>query len=251
MKKKIKNIFGENLDVLIEGNQQSDQVMIFVHGFGSDKNEGADSFLDGSKYFSDDFITIRFDQSGSGESEGEDYDFQLQKAMGDVDSIIRFVRREYPGKKINISAHSMGTCITALLSPFKINKIILTSIPNSNMKFEVKNLKERIISRGGTIDEGGISRYPRSSGKIQLIGKDFWRTLGAFNPIEYFEELGEKTDLLLIKSKQDEVIENKYYEEYKNIKNAKYIEIDGDHNFSKPEDRLNLMGTIKNFLKDK
>jgi len=40
MKTKIKNVFGENLDILIEGNSNSKDIIIFVHGYGTDKDEG-------------------------------------------------------------------------------------------------------------------------------------------------------------------------------------------------------------------
>ena len=104
MKVKIKNIFGENLDVLVEGNKLSTKVIIFVHGYGTDKDEGFASFLDLSRYLKKDFLLIRFDLSGYGRSEGEDSKFQFQKGAGDVDSIIRYVRKKYPKKKKSTSS---------------------------------------------------------------------------------------------------------------------------------------------------
>ena len=145
MKKKIKNIFGENLDVLIEGNKGSNRILIFVHGFGTDKNEGFSSFLDLSKYFHNDFLMIRFDLSGYGQSEGEDHEFQFQKAAGDLDTIIRYARRNYKDKDIYIVAHSLGTFIVSLLSPYDVKKIVFISIPNSSTAFIIRELKNRII----------------------------------------------------------------------------------------------------------
>ncbi|OGK16637.1 hypothetical protein A2690_03415 [Candidatus Roizmanbacteria bacterium RIFCSPHIGHO2_01_FULL_39_12b] len=116
-KVKLKNIFGEDLDLLIEGNEKFGDVVIFVHGFGTDKDEGFASFLDFSKFIKNDFLAIRFDLSGFGVSDGEQYEFQFQKAAGDVDSVIRYARKIYPNKRINIIAHSLGTFIVSLLSP--------------------------------------------------------------------------------------------------------------------------------------
>ena len=45
MKKRIKNIFGEDLDVLIEGNANSKRILLFVHGYGTDKDEGVRFFF--------------------------------------------------------------------------------------------------------------------------------------------------------------------------------------------------------------
>lgn len=247
-KLKIKNIFGEQLDLLVEGNEKSGQVVIFVHGFGSDKDEGFASFLEFSKYLQDDFLIIRFDLSGYGASGGVDQEFQFQKAAGDVDSVIRFARKRYPNKEIDILAHSLGTFIVSLLSPYNVGKIVFTSIINSNTKFVSKILERRILSRAGKIDKTGVSAYPRSKGGIQLIGKDFWRTLENFDPIEYITDLAKKTDLAIFKPKQDEVIPNKYFSAYKKIGGIKYFEVNGDHNFKNPEERKELFRRVREFL---
>lgn len=251
MKKKIKNIFGENLDVLIEGNSKSDKVLIFVHGFGTDKDEGFASYLDLSEYLKKDFVTIRFDLSGYGKSEGESYEFQFQKAAGDVDSVIRFARKYFKQREIYIIAHSLGTFVVSILSPHMIKKIVFTSIPNSNTNFIIDELKKRITSKGSRINENSLTFYPRTSGSVQVIGKDFWRTLRTFKPRDYIAELGDKTDLMIFKPKNDDVLKNKYFKEYKKIKNIKYVEIRGDHNFTNKTDRVNLFKHIRKFFLDK
>ncbi len=248
MKNNIKNIFGENLDVLVEGNFSSKKILIFVHGFGTDKNEGFATFLNLAHYLKDDFITIRFDLSGYGKSEGEDYEFQFQKAAGDVDSVIRYAKRNYPNREIFIVAHSLGTFVVSILSPHNIKKIVFTSIPNANTDFVIDTLKKRILSKGGSINENDLTLYPRSSGVVQSIGKDFWRTLKSFSPVEYIKDLGDKTKLRIYKPKNDDVLENKYFDEYKVIENIEYIEVEGNHNFTNKEDRNNLFYSIKDFL---
>lgn len=244
----ITNIFGEKLDLLLQGNEESNQILIFVHGFGTDKDEGFASFLDCAEFLQDDFLEIRFDLSGYGDSEGEEEEFQFQKAAGDVDSVIRFARKMYPNKEINIVAHSLGTFIIGLLSPYFIRKIIFTSVPNSNINFVSEQIEKRIISKGGTVNKKGVTIYPRTKGKVQKVGKDYWSTLETFQPLEFFEELGAKTDLIIYKPLQDEVLENKYYEEYASLKNLQYVKVDGDHNFKKPADRKHLFNLIKEFL---
>jgi predicted esterase YcpF (UPF0227 family) len=250
MKTKIKNIFGENLDLLIEGNSNSNDVIVFVHGYGTDKNEGFASFLDLSNFLKRKFITIRFDLSGYGLSDGKEEEFQFQKAAGDVDSVIRYARKKYPSKKINIIAHSLGTFIVTLLSPFEINKTVFTSIPNSDPKFVLLQLQKRIVKNGGKINEDGVTIYKRTSGAIQKIGKDFWRTYRNFNMIEYLQDLARKTDLVIYKPLQDEVLEYKYFDEYKNLANIQYVEVPGDHNFKKTNERNDLFLLIQKFLEN-
>jgi len=246
----IKNIFGEKLDLLLEGDDESPHLIVFVHGWGTDKDEGFASFLEFADYLKNDFFIIRFDLSGYGASEGEDFEFQFQKAAGDADSVIRYAREHYPEKDISIIAHSLGTFVVSLLSPSNVHKTVFTSIPNSNPKFISEQLVGRIIAKGGKVDKEGISIYPRTAGGVQKIGKNFWRTLESFKPAKFIEELGAKTDLIIFKPMQDEVLENKYFEEYKELKNARYIEVDGDHNFKKREDRANLFNQVKAFLLD-
>ena len=248
MKTKIKNIFGEDLDILVEGNEDSKDIIIFVHGYGTDKDEGFASFLELAESLKDHYVLIRFDLSGYGKSGGKDLEFQFQKAAGDVDSIIRYARKNYPDKNLDIIAHSLGTFVVCLLSPQNIRKTVFTSIANSNTKFVSSELEKRIVLKGGKVDKNGITLYPRTQGGMQRIGKDFWKTLENLNPVERIEELGNKTDLIIYKPKQDEVLAYKYFDEYKRIKNSTYVEVDGDHNFKDPMQRKNLFMRIKKFL---
>ena len=236
------------MDLLLEGKEASKRIVIFVHGYGTDKDEGFASFLEFSRYVKDDFLIIRFDLSGYGASEGDQREFQFQKAAGDVDSVIRFARKTYPRKDIYIIAHSLGTFIVSLLSPYGIKKIVFTSIINSNTTYVSQKLEERILSKGGKVNKNGISVYPRTQGATQLIGKDFWRTLENISPVEYITDLGKKTQLAIFKPKQDEVLEYKYFDEYKKIKGIKYYEVNGDHNFKNPNERRALFRKVRDFL---
>lgn len=248
MRKRVKNIFGEEIDSILEGEFNSKNILIFVHGFGTDKNEGFNLFLDISNYFQKDYLILRFDLTGYGESEGKDYEFQFEKAAKDLDSIIKYVKENYNDKDISIIAHSLGTVVTGILSPNNIKKIIFTGVTNSDSNLIADRIQKRIILNGGEINEDSITKYPRTSGAIQKIGKDFWRTLRSYDIVKSFTELSKKTDLILFKPMQDEIIEYKGFEEYKNIPSLKYIELNGDHNFTKPEDRLNLNKKLKEML---
>lgn len=240
---KIKNKFGENLDVLIEGKEDAETSIIFVHGFGTDKNEGS-LFIDISQALSDKFRIIRFDFSGYGKSEGRQEDVDYAKQAGDLDAVLSYIRPKYPGR-INIVAHSMGTFITAFLSPIGIKKSIFTGVPNTDTVASNKRLQDRIIKRGGVVNENGITIYPRTSGAVQKIGPSFWKIKREFNAIKAFEKYAEKSQLVIFKPLQDEVVGNDNFDGYKNIPNLTYREINGAHNFSKPQDRRELIENIK------
>lgn len=248
MKEKVTNIFWENLDVLIEWSTKSNKVLIFVHGFGTDKDEWFHLFSEMADFLKNDFLCVRFDLSWYGKSEGRDYEFQFQKAAGDVDAILRYVRKKFPEKDLYLLAHSLGTFVVSMLSPFWVKKTVFTGIPNANTDTIINQIQGRILSKGGKVDENSFTHYPRSTGTIQMLGKDFWRTLRGFEPVEYIENLGNKTNLLILKPKNDDILKDEHFEEYKKIENVKYVEVEGDHNFTDKKDRKELFGIVKGFL---
>ena len=60
----IRNKFGERIDALVEGKEDADATIVFVHGSGTDKNEGENLFVDISKTLGKKFRIVRFDFSG-------------------------------------------------------------------------------------------------------------------------------------------------------------------------------------------
>ena len=248
-KVKVLNEFGEQLDVLIEGNENANEVIVFVHGYGTDKDEGFATFVDLSNAFRDTFLNIRYDQAGYGQSEGKDVEFHLQKASGDLRSILRWVSNRYQGKKINIIAHSLGVFITLLLSPHGVERCCFSSIPNTDTKYVSNNLKARIKEKlGGEINEDGVTTYKRSRGGVQLIGKDFWRTLENMDPVKLLEELVKDSKVFIFKPLEDDVLGEEHFDEYKSIAGVQYIELHGDHNFTDLADREVLIKEMRKAL---
>lgn len=246
---KINNKQGERLDVLVEGNESSEVTIVFVHGFGVDKHETAGFFDDIAGALKDKFRVVRFDFSGCGKSEGKSEDMDYKKQASDLATVIEYVRKEYKGK-IYILAQSMGTFVTALLSPDGIEKTVFIGIPNNNTDYMIERLIKRFANRpGGKFDEKGISLMPRSTGIIQKIGPGFWSVLRSFKPAEAVEQYSKKTKLIIFKPKQDEVVGDEFMDEYKKIKPLKYVELDGDHSWKNKEDRERLLGKILEFVK--
>ncbi|MBU4351221.1 lysophospholipase [Candidatus Parcubacteria bacterium] len=244
---RIKNELGEELDVLVEGNLDGKAVVVLVHGWGTDKNETADLFVDISKSLQEDFIIVRFDFSGYGQSQGKQEEASITKYTGDLRRILKWVENEFR-KPIYIYAHSMGTMVTSLLSPDNIEKVILGVASNNSPGHYIERIKKRIESKGGTFDLDGISIYPRTSGQIQKIGSVFWQSLKQLKPLEIVAKLAGKTNLLMIRAKQDEIIDNQFLDEYKQISNLRYLELDGSHSFVGPADRKIFIKEIKNFF---
>ncbi|HLL61016.1 MAG TPA: alpha/beta fold hydrolase [Candidatus Nitrosocosmicus sp.] len=244
---RLKNAQGEELDVLVEGNKYSEITVVLVHGFGTDKNESSQYFVDISQHLSHDFRIVRFDFTGYGKSDGIQEEGNFIKHADDLNCIVQWVQTTYPGE-VYMIAHSLGCFVATLSSPENISKCVFTGIPNANIQIMINKIRERILLKGGSVNEEGISIYPRSNGEIQRIGPSFWRIFTDLKPVQLIDSFSKKTSLLILKPLQDEITGNEYFEEYKNIKSLTFMEINGDHTFTKNDSRLQLLNHIKNFF---
>ena len=248
MQTKILNKHGESLDVLIEGNSQSQTTIIFVHGFATDKHETAGYFDDLATAFTKKYRIVRFDFSGCGKSEGKTEEKNYEVWAQDLQSVVEYVKSQFGGQFF-IFAQSMGTFITALANPIGIEKTVFTGLPNTNTSY----IKEKMLVRFGTregavVNLAGITVFPRSSGKSTKIGPSFWKVLEKFNPVQSVTNYSKNTQLFIIHPKQDEIIRLKYLDGYKTIPNITIKWLDGDHSFTKIEDRDLLIQEILLFF---
>jgi pimeloyl-ACP methyl ester carboxylesterase len=240
----IMNSAGERLDFIVEGDADATTTIIFVHGFGTNKDEGGNLFVDLAGALAARYRIIRFDLSGYGKSEGLQEDVNLEKQADDVRAVIDYARKNYRGA-ICILAFSFGCFAVSLLAPLGITKTIFVSPPNPGFD----SLERRIMSRpGGTVNKSGISVYPRSSGTIQKIGPSFWKSIGDFNLLESVGEYSKKTSLMILRPMQDEVVNNDTAPRYGDVTTLKYVELNGDHDFTKAEDREKLARGVALFF---
>ncbi len=239
---KIENSKGEKLDVLVR-NLEGKETILFVHGFGTNKHEGFQLFDDIADALSPTFTTVQFDFSAYGESEGLEEESCLSKMADDLSCVLSYAKSF--GKPVSIIAHSMGVFVTSLLSP-NVKKIIFTSPPGLKADISLANLKKRILSKGGVVNEKGISLYPRSSGGVQKLGSKFWSERLVFSPLEHINRLAFQISITIFQPLQDDVVLNDEDGYKKTI--AKVVELSGDHNFTNLEDRQLLIEKIKAFL---
>jgi uncharacterized protein len=242
----VKNKFGERIDLAVEGNLDAETTAVLVHGFGTGKDENL--LLDISAALKKDFRIVRFDFSGCGQSEGRQEDIDIKKMAFDLEAVLGWIQRQWSGK-IDIVAQSMGTFAVSLLSPSNIEKTIFTGIPNGNTAHIINRSQNRMRLAGGKVDSEGVSIYPRTSGRVQKVGPSHWRALKEFDPVDSVRSFSQKTELVIFKPLEDEIIGNEYCDDYKNIKTASYVELHGSHNFSKAKDRKILIEKINAFLK--
>ena len=246
---KIPNKQNELLDVLIEGNDTSSVTVVMAHGFGADKHETQGMFDDIAASLIDKYRIIRFDFAGYGKSEGRSEDVDLGKLANDLKTILTWTRETFT-PKIYLIAHSLGTAVTSLLKTSSIEKSVFTGLVSATSQSVVESFEKRIQGKpGGVINKQSISIYPRTVGQIQKLGSNFWKSLESFDPLRAISSYGKKTDLLLVHPLQEDFYIDGHFSEYQSIPYIKYIEINGDHSFTRPDDREKLLEVIKNHFK--
>jgi len=142
----------------------------------------------------------------------------------------------------------MGCWVTALANPNGIVKTIMTGVPNSNPEIVVERVKERFGSRpGAVLNLDGISLLPRSTGKIQKIGSQFWLDIKNIKPAKIVEDYSKKTELMIVHWESDEIIGKDYLDEYDRIRTLKSVYLPGDHSVTKQEDRKHFIEGMLDF----
>lgn len=245
----IKNKSNEKLDTWVEiPDGKVKATVIMVHGFGTNKHETAVYFDDVSTSLVDNnFRVVRFDFSGYGKSEGKQEDACYSKHIVDLHTIIDHIKSNYPDP-IHIFSQSMGCFVTALASPSNIAKTIMTGLPNADTQMIIDRVVERFGTRpGAKLDLGGVSLLPRSTGKIQKIGAQFWRDIKDLDPTKITSDYSKKTELLVVHWDNDEIIGKESLEQYDAIPSVKALWLPGNHSVTDPADRQNFIKIMLDF----
>lgn len=165
----IKNKRGLNLAAIINRPEEvagkSYPVILMFHGFTGYKEE--ETYVDLAKQFSaDGYVTVRFDASGYGESEGtlaEDYRFS--NYLDDASLMLEYaLNLDYVSKEhVFLLGQSMGGMITtyvAAQNPGKIEGVVIIEAPDTMLsshfgrelpEIRVRGYVERVSSKYGTI----------------------------------------------------------------------------------------------------
>ncbi len=247
----ILNSNNEKIDTLVEWDESKKGIrsnVIMVHGLGTDKNETANYFVDVSHALvSDGYRVIRFDLTGYGASEGKQRDACYTKHVGDLKAIFDYVQKTY-GEPIYIFAQSMGCFVTALANIDGIKKTIMTGLPNADTDLIIERVSARFGSRpGAVLNYDGISLLPRSTGKVQEIGPQFWVDIRKLNPVKTVGEFAKKTKLLVVSWEQDEILGTNSLDQYDTIPELEHIWLPGDHAVKNANDRQNFINKMLAF----
>jgi len=241
--------FDYRLSVWVEGDETADHTVVLVHGFGTNKHETAGYFDDLVAALSQIYRMVRFDFAGLGDSEGTLSTMTYERQAEELRVVLQWVRQQFPGQ-ISIVAQSMGCFITALCNPEGISRTVFTGIPNIHTDRIVDRIARRFAKKPeSVVDIQGVSRILRSSGEIQTIQPDFWQSIIRFKPLETVEIYAAKTKLLIIHPNQDDVVGTDDLDGYAGLTGTTVKHMDGDHSYTKIEDRENVIREIEEWLK--
>lgn len=186
----IESRFNEKLETHIKwsGDEGSHKTVVFVSGFGMDLHEWANSFDEiAKKLVESGYLTIQFSFSGLGKSEGNYRSTSISKQSQELRDVIRFARKFKQGdpNKVGIIAQSLGASVTVQSLPLQVNSIIFIS-GSLNPLGSLKRVFHE--ERGVNINPKGVTRLPRSGGKVTEIGYQFWDDLQKINLTKKLKE---------------------------------------------------------------
>lgn len=190
------NRFGERLDAVLRkpDNLDSAPAVLFVSGLGMDLHEWDDSFDEIALVLSENgFITLQFSFSGCGNSGGNYQDMTVTRQASQIEDVLYYLNHneQISVNRVGIIAQSFGVPSVLCANLEGISKLLFIS--GAFNAYE--NLKSKFIERRA-YNPGGISRYPRSSGGITIIGSEFWPALKAFKEKDVLNKLNIPTYII-------------------------------------------------------
>lgn len=186
--------------------------IIFYHGRGSDRTR----YLPMAKFLSNKgMITLAFDFGGCGESSGVFANQTHRMGVEDGRSALEFLLNQKVDKeRIGIQGTSFGGYVTGmLLNDFNFIKSVVLRVPAS--------YSDELLDTTVRADDE----------KDFFSKRENWIDASSYKGISNFAG-----DLLVIKSKNDEVVSpeavDKYFQDAAKAKNKKMIVQNADHSFS-------------------
>ncbi len=228
--------------------KKSKSAIIFLHGFTGFKEQ----FSLWAKYFSlRGFITLAFDFTGNGESDGFFTEGTISQEVSDVDSAIKFLKKNYCVEKFCVLGHSMGGTV-AILSASKNKDINCLVVLAPLAVLKDKPFSEFANEMADILDSKGLCDIVNCK-KMRSLDMNFFRDVEKHNVLKAVKKV--KIPILIIHGDADSIIdvnEGKMIYNAVIAKNKKIHIIKGaDHDFAKGRLALSnlIVGWCRKFLK--
>lgn len=203
--------------------------IIFCHGFMWFK----ESFKMPARYLAlRGFITLAFDFTGNGDSDGFLSEGTISQEVSDVGSAIKFLKKNYGVEKIGLVGHSVGGAV-AVLAALKNPEVRCLVVLAPLAVLKNKPYKEFANMMADILDRKGLCEVVNCK-RMRSLDTSFFRDIKKHNILKSARSL--KTPVLVVHGDSDNIInigEGKMLYDAVQTKKKKFYPIRGEgHSFA-------------------
>lgn len=172
----ITNRFGEKSELLVRKPDKKGKfpIVILVQGFGMDMHEYKNAHDEiAEELVKANFVTVQFDFSYQKHiTDTEDEEIPLSKRTHEAEDVVMAVikNKNIDQTKIGLLGMSFGVSTILKMDMSNIKSLCLVS----GLGFRPAKFIKRYTDKGAIINRNGVTKLPRTSGKITKIAPDFW-----------------------------------------------------------------------------
>ena len=230
--------------------------VIIYHGFGGDRNGSTWMRTQNAKYLTErGYVVIRFDFSGTNESDGNFYDMTVAREVDEAIMVYDFAKtRAYVDKeRIYLIGHSLGGVISTLIAARLRPKAVGLLAPASDMNdINYLRIAGEMLNEGKDLSEMDVIERIKAMKEIDIggekLGIKFW--LDFIKMDIYGQAAKYPNPVLILRGTKDELVfhdANKKLEEA--YPKASYEQIEGaDHSFTNYDYRQIIFKKLYDFF---
>lgn len=216
-------------------------IVIFSHGFGVRKDDRG--LLSGIAAALPEVEPVLFDYFEADEAAKTLTIRPFSEQRARLTSELVKAKQDNPGAIIDVVCHSQGAMPAALAVLPGVRKTILIAPP---FEMDLDRSLTRYRAKPDTIiDLDGMSRLYPQDGLIRLVPPAYWQERRELFPIDVYNMLAKKTEIIAIVANQDQLLPKPDLQRLS--PKIKIIFLDGDHGFSGPA-RDPLLNTLRDLL---
>lgn len=221
--------------------------IIRIHGFMSNKDGKSSTTF--AQEFKNDYVYLRFDLAGHGESQGEFDDLTMTRCIDDTKAAINFISKQekIDKERIGIIGSSLGGAVAIYITANNPNiRAAVFLAPVSDWK---KNFNKEKWSPKKWEKTGERFFENRDTGKKKRLKYDYYKDAVSYNLYQEAEKI--KVPTLIIQGTQDKSIPMETTTELVKHLSNPHLEIieDADHNFREPEHFKQMIQKSVEFFK--
>lgn len=231
MKVNFHNDKGANLSgLLYKPFRKTSSAALFCHGFAGYKEQ----FSFWARYFSfRGFLTLTFDFTGNGHSDGLFTDGTISQQVSDIVSAINFLKKDYSVTKVCLIGFSMGAA-SSVLASLKCEEVCCVIVLAPLAEIKGKPYADFANAMADVLDSKGLCDIVDCK-KMRSLDIHFFHDLKKYDILNSVKEL--KVPLLVIHGSKDSltsVDEGKALFNSANVSEKKIHIVDGaDHDLGK------------------